>query len=154
MVSLTQLGVLLYLSVSTSQISFPFLVPREYSFKQALGIQISSEVTSTGRPYHFEDRRNSYWGKKDPYGRKNLSTPYDLMQLDFMCHPEHNTGEFHLEKSRTAGLVSNTNEVMNSPYEVDLYYALHAEDEETEEVLSGMDIPHCYALCDKSWDKD
>ena len=43
---------------------------------------------------------------------------------------------------------------MNSPYEVDLYYALHTEDEETEEVLSGLDIPHCYSLCDKYWSKN
>jgi hypothetical protein len=154
MESYLRLGILLTLIQSASQISFPFLVSRDYSYKQALGIKMSSEVTAVGRPYNFEDRRNSYWGKKDPSGRKSLSTPYDLKSLDFMCHPDHNTGEFHLEKSRTAGLVSNSNEVVNSPYEVDLYYALHAEDEETEEVLSGLGIPHCYSLCDKSWGKD
>ena len=134
--------------------SFPFLVSRDYSYKQALEIKMSSELTSTGRPYHFEDRSSSYFGKKDTYARKQLNTPYDFAQLDFMCRPDQNHGHFEYGKSHVAGLVSNSNEVMSSPYEVDLYYALYAADEESDRPLSGPGVPHCYQLCQKEWTKE
>ena len=73
-----------------------------------------------------------------------MYTPYDFAKLDFMCHPDKNHGNFEYGKSRIAGLVSNSNEVISSPYEVDLYYALYAADEETDEAISGIGVPHCY----------
>ena len=139
----------------TQELSFPFLVSRDYTYKQALGITMSTELTSTGRPYHFEDKSSASWGSKDPSSRKKMSVPFDFRKLDFMCHPDHNTGDFRTEKSKTAGMVSNSNEVMSSPYEVDLYYGIEATDPENPDLqLSGPGIPHCYQICEKEWDRD
>ena len=74
----------------THEISFPWLVSRDYSYKEALQVYLSTELTSTGRPYHFEDRSNKLFGSKDPKGRKRMNIPFALKELDFMCHPGDN----------------------------------------------------------------
>ena len=40
-------------------------------------------------------------------------------------------------------MVSNSNEVMTSPYEVDLYYAIKKYETDGTK-LSGFNVPHCY----------
>lgn len=47
-------------------------------------------------------------------------------------------------------MVSNSNQVMNSAYEVPLEYAISKKDSDGH-VLSGYDVPHCYQLCTKTW---
>ncbi len=60
---------------------------------------MGTELTSIGRSYHFEDKDSASWGSKDPTSRKKMSVPLDMLKMDFMCHPDHNKGEFKTEKS-------------------------------------------------------
>ena len=82
-----------------------------------------------------------------------MRVPYDFRELDFICRPDHNRGAFSTSKSQTAGMVSNANVVMSSPYEVDLYDALDVTDENGEK-LSGLEVPHCVEVCEKEWNRD
>lgn len=62
----------------TYELSFPFLVPRDYAFMETLDIRMSAELTNTGRSYHFENVDATSWGSKDPASRKRMSLPLDF----------------------------------------------------------------------------
>ena len=78
----------------TNELSFPFITPRDYGYDTVLEIKVSTELTSTGRPYHFEDKENRSFGSKDPKEKKRMSVPFDFRKLDFICHPDDNAGDF------------------------------------------------------------
>lgn len=109
-------------------------------------------MSVSGRGYNLEDKDSGMWTTRDTSSRKKFGVPYDITNLNLICAHDEKTGEFTHKKNRVASMVTNSEEVIDSHYEVNLKYAVAGRRKERDSALAtGYDVPHCYQLCTKTW---